>query len=99
MGQCHQRLSKCHQGLSDSDWYRQCAGFLSDAVDCMFKLKYLDYWEHFASTNCNAPRTATNFMSLEYLHDISMYVSVFLYPTQFAGILKPKEHFGRNVHG
>ncbi|KAI4209158.1 MAG: hypothetical protein LQ351_007874 [Letrouitia transgressa] len=42
----------------------------SDAVSRMFTPNYFDSWEAFSSTAHNNPRRNTNYMSLEYIHNI-----------------------------
>ena len=60
----------CDAGLADPQWYGEGSGSLTDAVSRMLTPGYFDHWEPFASTVHNSPKNATNFMSLEYIHNI-----------------------------
>jgi hypothetical protein len=61
-------------------WYGKGSGSFADAVARMLSPGYFDSWETFASTVHNSPTapTATNFMSLEYIHNI-VHVSKVLF--------------------
>ncbi|OCL09390.1 Di-copper centre-containing protein [Glonium stellatum] len=56
--------------MADPPWYGQGSGSFADAVSRMFSPGYFDSWETFASTIHNNPSSATNFMSIEFIHNI-----------------------------
>ena len=57
-------------------WYASGSGSLTDAVSRMLSPGYFKDWESFASTKHNDPHCATNYLSLEYIHNV-IHVSHF----------------------
>lgn len=57
-------------GIADPQWYGQGSGSLGDAVNRLLSPGYFSSWETFASTAHNNPSSATNFMSLEFIHNV-----------------------------
>ena len=60
----------CNQALADPQWYAKDGGSLADAVNRMLCPTYLESWEPFASTKWNNPKSSTNYLSIEYIHNI-----------------------------
>ena len=58
---------RANLGLRDVGWN---AGSLADAVSRLLEPGYFDSWEHFASTKWNGPKKNTNYLSIEYIHNL-----------------------------
>jgi len=58
--------------LQDTPWYSKNPGTLADAVNRLFSPDYTPNWGTFASTKWNReqPQKATEWLSLEYIHNV-----------------------------
>ena len=62
--------SSCNAAMKDPPWYAQNGGSLTDAVSRMLSPGYFDDWGSFASTVHNDPHSASDYLSLEYIHNV-----------------------------
>ena len=63
---------KVNDAMNDPLWYGDDGHSFQEAVGRLLSPGYADNWEVFASTVHNSPtaKHATNFLSLEYIHNV-----------------------------